>query len=120
MDIRFEFETPTLVVLHASGTLKRDAVDAAKRRLHAHLLENGPCRVMIWLHPGSPVIDRSEVWEDIEEDVFIQQNLIRLALLGDLRWRDNALLFLLSGLVPFQMDYFKPEQEPLARAWLLS
>jgi hypothetical protein len=51
---------------------------------------------------------------------FIQQQVIRLAIVGDLRWRDKAVLFFLNAVGRFQIDYFKPEHEPLARAWLLA
>jgi hypothetical protein len=51
-------------------------------------------------------------------DAYLQQNVRRLALVGDLRWRDTVLLFFLSAVAKFQIEYFKPEQEDFARAWL--
>ena len=37
---------------------------------------------------------------------------------GDLRWRDSALLFLFNTMVPFQIEYFPVAQEEFAKAWL--
>ena len=42
-----------------------------------------------------------------------------MAIVSDLRWRDSALLFFLNSMVPFQMEYFKSDQEEFARAWLV-
>ena len=69
---------------------------------------------------GFADLEAFATWEDIEEDAFIQQQVIRLAIVGDLRWRDKAVLFFLNAVGRFQIDYFKPEHEPLARAWLLA
>ena len=44
------------------------------------------------------------------------KHITRMAFVGDLRWRDTALLF--HGLVPFPMEYFPEKQAELARAWL--
>ena len=52
-------------------------------------------------------------------DKVIKQNIIRLAVVGDLRWRDSALLFLFNSMVPFQIEYFPVHQESFALAWLV-
>ena len=51
-------------------------------------------------------------------DAVIQPNIIRKALVGDMRWRDKAMLFFITAVASFQIEYFRPEQEDFARAWL--
>jgi hypothetical protein len=120
MTLHIAHETPNLVVIRSSGVLVRDEVDAAKRQVFAHMMEHGRQHVLIRIEADFASLQAFARWDDIAEDRFIQQHVIRLALVGDLRWRDNALLFLLSGLVPFQMEYFPAGQEAFARTWLLA
>jgi hypothetical protein len=120
MPIQLQFETADLAVVHVSGVLQRPEVDDAKRQVFAHMMEHGSMHVLIKIDPGFGNLQAFAKWDDIEEDRFIQQHVIRVALVGDLRWRDSALLFLLGGLVPFQIEYFNADQEHFARAWLLS
>jgi hypothetical protein len=119
MTIHIEFEAPDRVIIRASGVLRRDELDARKRELFAHMQVHGRCHVLMLLDKDFANLQAFAKWDDIEEDAYIQQHVIRLAMVGDLRWRDSALLFFLSGLVPFQMEYFKAGQEEFARAWLL-
>ena len=97
----------------------RQKVDEVKRQVHARMQAHGKQHVLILIDSNCADLEAFATWEDIEEDAFIQQQIIRLAVVGDLRWRDRALLFFLNAVGRFQVDYFKPEHELLARAWLL-
>ena len=119
MSVSIEFEAGNLIVLRSQGVLLRQEVDAVKRQVHARMLTHGKQHVLILIDSNFADLEALATWEDIEEDAFIQQQIIRLAVVGDLRWRDRALLFFLNAVGRFQVDYFKPEHEPLARAWLL-
>ena len=118
MPILVTFEAPHSVHLRVSGTLMRAEVDAAKREVHAHMQMHGKCLVLIVLEPGFSNLEAFASWDDIDVDHAIQQSVIRLALVGNLRWRDSALLFLFNSMVPFQIEYFPAEQEGFALAWL--
>ncbi len=119
MPISIEFEAGNLIVLRSQGVLYRQEVDAIKRQMHGHMLAQGKMHLLMMIDNTFDDLEAFASWEDIEEDAFIQQHVLRLALVGDLRWRDRALLFFLNAVGRFQIDYFKPEHEPLARAWLL-
>lgn len=120
MTIEVAFESPDLVIVRTHGVLLRAEVDAAKRQVHAHMQQHGRQHVLIVIDDGFADLEAFATWEDIEEDAFIQQQVVRLAIVGDLRWRDKAVLFFLNAVGRFQIDYLKPEHEPLARAWLLA
>lgn len=118
MPISVVVEPSGLIVAHLSGELQREEVDAAKREVFAHLMTTGSAPLLMHVQEGFAGLQTLVQWDDIPEDKFIQQHVTRLAFVGDLRWRDTALLFFFHGLVPFQMDYFPQAQYDLAVAWL--
>lgn len=118
MPISVAFEAPDFITLRASGVLERAAVDAVKRQLHDHMREHGRAHVLVVLAEDFADLEALASWDDIPEDAFIQQQVIRLAVVGDLRWHDRAVLFFLNAVGRFQIHYFRPEHETLARAWL--
>ncbi|MBC7445040.1 MAG: STAS/SEC14 domain-containing protein [Polaromonas sp.] len=120
MTVSVSFEEGNLVVIRGSGELKRDEVDQTKRQIYNYILANGPIYMLILIDEAFKSFEAFASWEDIEEDAVIQPNVKRLALVGDLRWRDQALLFLITAVASFQIEYFKPEQEEFARVWLLA
>jgi hypothetical protein len=119
MPITLSVEEGGLVVLRGSGVLLRDEVDAMKREVYAHMQSHGKASMLMIIAPDFTNLQAFVKWHDIDVDPFIQRHVIRLAIVGDLRWKDNALIFMLSGAVPFQMEYFPSHQEDFARAWLV-
>ena len=93
MTVNIRFEEPALVVLHASGVLMRAEVDAAKRQVHDHMQAHGKQHVLAVIEEGFENLQAFVSWDDIDVDRYIQQHVVRMAIVGDLRWRDTALLF---------------------------
>lgn len=118
MALTVDFEDNNLIVVHVSGVLVRMEADVIKKQIVSHIKRHGKACVLIIIDEGFVNIATFVNWDDDEDDEFIQQHVIRLALVGDLKWRDSALLFLLNGFVPFSIEYFKAGQEAFARAWL--
>jgi len=61
--------------------------------------------------------ERGETWNDFsfsDHDADIE----RMAIVGERKWADQALMFTAKGLRPFQIEYFEPAQIAAARAWL--
>lgn len=118
MTVLVDFEAPNLVNIQVSGTMRRAEVDACKHQMHDLMQLHGKCLVTITLEPGFSNLEAFARWDDIDVDHYIKRHIIRLAVVGDLRWRDNALLFLFNTMVPFQIEYFPAVQAEFARAWL--
>ena len=118
MTVIVSIETTDLLVIRGSGVLMRAEADEAKHKVAVHIMENGKVHVLIMIEEGFSNLQAFVSWDDIAVDKYIQQNIIRMAITGDLRWRDSALLFFLNSMVPFQIEYFKSDQEEFARAWL--
>lgn len=117
--LSIEFETSQLIVIRSEGMLRRSEVDEAKRAVFSRMQEHGKQHVLVMIDQDFSNLEPDATWEDIEEDAYIQRHIIRMAIVGDLRWRDRAMLFFLNAIGGFPIDYFNADQEPLARAWLL-
>lgn len=118
MALKLEFEEGNLVHLRASEVLTRAESDEVKRQIVAFIKRHGNIKVLILIEKGFTNLEEFANWDDDHDDEFIQRHVSRMAVVGDLRWRDSALLFFLHGLLPFSIEYFKAGQEDLARAWL--
>jgi hypothetical protein len=118
MTIKLETEENNLVIIRASDVLMRDESDAAKHEIVSIIKQQGKINVLILIEEGFSNLEAFVSWDDDHHDEFIQQNINRMAIVGDLRWRDDAILFFLGGLLPFTIEYFKFGQEELALAWL--
>lgn len=119
MAINLEHENNGLVVIRASGILTRAESDAAKQRVVAAIHQRGKVDVLIIIEAGFANLEAFADWSDDHDDEFIQQHVNRLAIVGDLKWRDNALLFFMKGFLPFSIEFFKADREDFARAWLI-
>lgn len=118
MTVLVDFEAPNRITIRVSGTLRREEVDAGKRQVHDLMQAHGHCLAMIKLEPGFSNLEAFVRWDDIDVDQVIKRHIIRLAVVGDLRWRDSALLFLFNTMVPFQIEYFSAARDEFAKAWL--
>lgn len=120
MTVQLELEIERrLVVVRASGVLTRDKMDDSKQTLADWLREHGRLSVLIVIEDQFVNLDALVNWDDSAVDDYLQQHVDRVAIMGDLRWRDRALLFFMSALLPHPIEFFPPDQEELARAWLL-
>ena len=104
------------IQIQVSAAMQRVDVDAAKRAVHDLMQIQGKLPVMIELEPGFSGLQAFASWDDIDVDRYIKEHIVRLAVVGDLRWRDNALLFLFNSVVPFQIEYFPANQKEFALA----
>ncbi len=118
MTIQVEFTAPNRVDVHVTGTMLRAEVDASKYAIHDLMQAHGKCLIMIHLDSGLQGMQALVRWDDIDVDQSIKQHIIRLAVVGDLRWRDSALLFLFNSMLPFQVEYFQAASQAVADAGL--
>lgn len=118
MPIHTHIEPSGLIISRISGTLQAQDVNAAKSPVFEHLMLHGAGPMLMHLDDGFLGLDSQAHWDDIPEDQFIQQHITRFAFVGDVRWRDTAMLFFFQGMVPVQMEFFPPTQYELAHAWL--
>lgn len=108
-----------LAIVRATDIISRAEADTAKKDIINIIRRYGKVNILIIIEKDFANLDMFANWDDDEDDEFIQKHIIRMAILGDIKWKDRALLFFLKGFLRFSMEFFKLEQEALARAWLL-
>lgn len=126
MPLQLAFEYPDLIVVRANGVLGQSEMAQARKQVSHFLQDAGAAQCLIHLESefagfesvgGAQLPDAPDMDNLVHQQV-IHAHLSRLAVVGDSRWRDNARVFLLDTVVPYEIEYFPPEQEALARAWL--
>lgn len=112
-------KTGNLAIIRATDVISRAEADAIKKDIISIIRRYGKVNILIIIEQDFTNLDMLANWDDDEDDEFIQKHIIRMAILGDIKWKDRALLFFLKGFLPFSMEFFKVGQEGFARAWLL-
>lgn len=59
-------------------------------------------------------------WDDIVFFAEHGDDIARMAIVGEERWRDQALMFTAKGLRATEIEYFTPDDFDRARQWLCS
>ncbi|WP_456444305.1 STAS/SEC14 domain-containing protein [Thiolapillus sp.] len=115
----FESVLDGTLVFRVSGKLHADDFVAAWHAGEEQIREAGSIRILV-------IYDGFEGWDDdligeVMNPGFMeeQDDLIeKIAVVGEERWREPTELFMLKGLRKAAVEYFEPDQEALARAWL--
>ena len=100
-----------------SGLLRKSEMDKAQATLVQEMAHVGRVRLLF-------VLDQFKGWEkgpgwgDMRFYETHGQNVERIAIVGEERWRDDALLFALADLRKSPTRYFLPAEIDGARIWL--
>ncbi len=62
--------------------------------------------------------ERGGDWGDLTFQLEHDADIERMAIVGDRKWRDLALLFAAKGLRKFPIEYYESHELPKAQAWL--
>jgi hypothetical protein len=57
-------------------------------------------------------------WGDLSFSIDYDAQIEKMAIVGDKKWEDLALIFAAKGLRRFPIEYFQPVEIAKARAWL--
>ena len=60
----------------------------------------------------------SEQWGDVNFFLKHDADIEKIAIVGDLRWRDEALMFVFAGMRQAEVRFFPESELELARVWL--
>jgi len=108
-----------VLTLKVSGLLTQPELKSMQGAAAALFGEDGQWRILV-LAEGFLGWERGGTWDDFsfqsEHDVHIE----RMAIVGERKWEELALLFTAKGLRSFPIQYFDPAQLAAARAWLVA
>jgi hypothetical protein len=116
MPITIRREENTIHRLTLSGTSRKADFDAAIASLLQQIGTGGTARLLV-------VLDEFDGWSQTDAwnlDFYIAHGdqIERIAIVGDPRWRHEALLFALADLRKAPVEFFEPGAMDRARAWL--
>ena len=117
MPIKWEQETDDFLVARLSGKLLESEMLKCRSAISPVLQSHGNIRFLVVLE-NFEGWDNSGSWEDTSFEDAHDQYLARFACVGDEKWRDQMLMFVLAGLRPVDIRYFSSDEEPAARKWL--
>lgn len=84
----------------------------------AQMIRNqGNIRILVLLEDFGG-FDRAGNWGDVTFQAANDRSIEKIALVGESKWEDVALLFTAKGIRRVQIEYFSPAELRQAKAWL--
>jgi hypothetical protein len=117
MPMTMHHERDNIYRLEVRGTLRKTDLDRCQEALADEIRRIGPVRLLF-------VLDRFEgwnengPWNDLSFYIEHGDTIERIAIVGDERWRDHALMFAIADLRRAPVEFFPEEALADARAWL--
>jgi hypothetical protein len=106
-----------ILTVKITGRLTQPELAAAQKAAAEVLQQQGKGRVLV-ITENFQGWERGGDWGDqsfqLEHDAHIE----KMAIVGDKKWEDLALVFASKGLRSFAIEYFPPAHLAQARAWL--
>ena len=107
---------PDVVEFHVSGTLTGDDYDRLVPELERLAAERGPLRMYIELRDFQGWTPAG-LWKDLRFDATHQDDMERIAVVGENRWEEWATK-LSQPFLKADMRFFPPEEAEAARRWV--
>ena len=119
MPASLQRETENIYRLDVSGILRKAELDGAQDRLIADLgwVPGGKVRLLVVLDKFQGW-DGLSNWSDLTFFARYSDNLERIAIVGEPKWRDHALMFAAADLRRAPVEYFVADAMADARVWL--
>jgi len=106
-----------VLTYQVTGLLTHAEVAALQQRAAEIIQKQGTVSFLV-LVSDFEGFDKAGDWGDVsfqfENDAFIK----KIAIVGAKKWEELALLFTAKGIRSVAIEYFLPEEETKARAWL--
>ena len=100
-----------------SGRLTQPELAALQDATGDILKKHGKTRLLI-LTDDFDGWERGGDWGDLSFSIEHDKHIEKMAIVGERKWEDLALLFASKGLRRFPIEYFQPADIVKARAWL--
>ena len=110
--------TNGIITLKISGKLTQPDLAAVQNTAAEILRQHGSMRMLVLAH-NFQGWERGGDWGDLS---FLDENdqyMKKIAIVGDKKWEDLALIFAGKGLRRCLVEYFQPEEAAKAQAWLM-
>jgi hypothetical protein len=110
-------ETANIFRVEVRGVLRQPELERCQRVVVDEAARTGAVRLLFVLH-GFEGWDPSDNWRDMSFYVKHGDVIERIAIVGDERWRDVAMMFAAADLRKAPVEFFDERALEEARAWL--
>jgi hypothetical protein len=117
MSMTMQHERENVYRLEIRGTLRKTELDRCQEALAAEMARVGPVKLLFVL-TGFEGWEPHAAWNDLTFYVKHGDNIERIAIVGEERWRGNALMFAGADLRKAAVEFFPLQAAADARAWL--
>ena len=117
MAILIETETNGLLNVIVSNLITREDVTHCQEAVAAAIKRYGNIKVLVVLDAFQGW-EKSDAWGDVSFFTEYNMKIEKIAVVGELKWRDEMFAFLGGPLRSGSIEFFNPSQESEARIWL--
>jgi hypothetical protein len=107
-----------VLTIRITGKLVQSELAAVQRKAGEVLRQEGPMSILILTEDFQGWAGGGEEWGDLSFQDEHDRYIGKLAIVGEGKWEDLALMFVSKGLRKFPIEYFQPAELAKARAWL--
>jgi SpoIIAA-like len=108
-----------IMTVKFGGKLTQPELAGVQQRA-AEIMETHPKTRILVLTENFQGWDKGGAWDDVSFQAKHDQQIERMAIVGDKKWEDLAMLFIGKGFRKFPIQYFPPAGIEDARAWLVA
>jgi hypothetical protein len=119
MSMAMQHENDNIYRLEIRGILRKEELDRCQNSLADEIRRVGSVRLLFVLD-GFEGWDRQDSWNDLTFFVRYGDKIDRIAIIGEERWRSEALMFAGADLRRGPVEFFLPGFVKDARTWLSS
>jgi hypothetical protein len=116
MTVQLGQSSGAFIEARVSGTFTQADQNVLQDRTAALVAAGQKPRVLIVLGQFTGW-EKGARWGDVTFMMGPGEHIVRMAIVGEERWRDDVLLFVAKGLRPTAIEFFPPSQIAAARAW---
>jgi SpoIIAA-like len=117
MPITIQHERDNLYRVEVRGTLRKTELEQCQADLAVQMQRIGPVRLLFVLQ-GFEGWAPGDNWGDLSFYVTHGDEIERIAIVGDERWRGQTLMFVGADLRKAPVEFFPEDAASTARAWL--
>jgi hypothetical protein len=106
-----------LITIRISGKLRRAEMAHAEKAA-IDIMRSGAKVRFLLLAEGFQGWDNSDDWGNVSFQARYDEQIEKIAIVGEKRWQDLAEAFTGKGLRPVDIRYFMPSELTLAQVWV--
>jgi hypothetical protein len=106
-----------LLMVRVTGTLKKSELERAQAATAQIIRTHGRVRLLV-IAEDFRGWERGADWSDVSFEMEHDEQIEKIAIVGDQEWEDLSLAFVGKGLLPATIEYFPPSDLARARAWV--